>query len=112
MNESIRTYDIAREYTPYPAGRYKKNGPGSGEGFREIIKEELEKGNKIRLVMDGTYGYGSSFLEEAFGGLVREHVLSANEIEKRLEFDTADELLRSEIKGYIADAAQVAAQSE
>ena len=31
----------------------------------------MEKKEKLYVDLDGGYGYGSSFLEEAFGGLVR-----------------------------------------
>lgn len=69
--------NIAQEYTKTPGGRFIKEGQFSGEDFREKIlkpryKEAIEEDTKLRIVLDGGYGYGSSFLEEAFGGLVRE----------------------------------------
>ena len=100
-------YDIAKEYTPYPAGRFKKHGPGSGEGFREKLVEMLNSGTQtIRLVMDHTYGYGSSFLEEAFGGLVRVEKITPEKIWQRIEIDTQDATLRQEIQDYVRDAAK------
>lgn len=72
----MSTIVIAKQYTKKPGGRFRKEGEYSGEDFREtILKKEYEmsKNNKEELVvnLDGGYGYGSSFLEEAFGGLVR-----------------------------------------
>lgn len=72
----MSTIIIAKQYTKKPGGRFRKEGEYSGEDFREtILKKEYEisKKNKEELVvnLDGGYGYGSSFLEEAFGGLVR-----------------------------------------
>ena len=72
----MSTIVIAKQYTKKPGGRFRKEGEYSGEDFREtILKKEYEisKQNKEELVvnLDGGYGYGSSFLEEAFGGLVR-----------------------------------------
>lgn len=72
----MSTIVIAKQYTKKPGGRFRKEGEYSGEDFREtILKKEYEisKKNKEELVvnLDGGYGYGSSFLEEAFGGLVR-----------------------------------------
>lgn len=69
--------NIARDYTKTPGGRFIKEGPFSGEDFRKRILipkyEEAEAtGECLRIILDGGYGYGSSFLEEAFGGLVRE----------------------------------------
>ena len=67
---------IARDYTKTPGGRFIKEGDYSGEDFREkmlfpAFKEMKEKGDKLTVDLDGGYGYGSSFLDEAFGGLAR-----------------------------------------
>lgn len=68
----MKTISIADDFTKYPGGRYKKHGKGSGEEFREdFLVPNLEKDEQIIVVLDGTAGYSSSFLEEAFGGLVR-----------------------------------------
>jgi hypothetical protein len=76
MGGNIMDYFIAREYTDAPGGRFINDGPFSGEDFREnvlkpMIKKLSEK-EKIHIVFDGAYGYATSFLEEAFGGLSRE----------------------------------------
>ena len=42
------------------------------------------------MEIDGTEGYGSSFLEEAFGGLVRKGYCTAAELHDRLKIETAD----------------------
>ncbi len=100
----IRVIDVAREFTRYPAGRFKDDGPYSGQRFREeFLVPVLDSGEKISLRLDGTAGYGSSFLEEAFGGLVRagydkEKVLTAFTI------DTRDPSLLNEIQDYIKNA--------
>lgn len=69
-------YFIAKDYTDAPGGRFITDGPYSGQDFRDnVIKPmivRLKKGEKIHLVFDGAYGYATSFLEEAFGGLARE----------------------------------------
>jgi hypothetical protein len=74
MNQTIR---IASDYTKYPGPRYREHGPFSGEQFREeqlspALKAVIASGDVLTIVLDGVAGYGSSFLEEAFGGLVRE----------------------------------------
>ena len=64
--------DISKDFSDVPAGRYIKDGPYSGEKFRtEHLLPPLQKGEKVEVLLDGVEGYGSSFLEEAFGGLVR-----------------------------------------
>ena len=68
-----RTINIARDFNPYPSGRYPSHGEHNGETFREkFLIPALEKGCKITIVLDNLAGYPSGFLEEAFGGLVRE----------------------------------------
>jgi hypothetical protein len=105
------TINIAKDYTTTPGARYKKDGPFSGEEFREKYLEDHFKDSnstyKVKIILDGTEGYATSFLEEAFGGLARK-IKSEKSSEKsleRLEFiSTEDELLIDEIKTYIKNA--------
>lgn len=69
--------NIARDYTKTPGGRYISEGAYSGEDFREkILKkkviEALSKQVEVTVILDGGFGYAPSFLEESFGGLMRE----------------------------------------
>jgi hypothetical protein len=60
-------------------------GPDSGEAFRNLLARELKKSSDvIEVVLDGAEGYGSSFLEEAFGGLIRNKILKPDDIGRRL----------------------------
>lgn len=75
---------VAEEFTEIPGARYESQGEFSGERFRESILypkfiESLDKKEKLIVDLDGGYGYGSSFLEEAFGGLVRKLKKEKNE---------------------------------
>lgn len=70
------TINIAKDYTILPGGRFAKEGPNSGEDFRQKILEPKfleakEKGEELTVILDGGYGYATSFIEEAFGGLAR-----------------------------------------
>jgi hypothetical protein len=67
---------IAQDFGKYPGTRYRKDGPYSGQEFREellipALRKAQESGTFLTVVLDGVAGYGSSFLEEAFGGLLR-----------------------------------------
>lgn len=66
--------ELASQFSTTPAGRYRSDGRFSGEVFRDdVLVPALDRaGNDtVTVVLDGVAGYGSSFLEEAFGGLAR-----------------------------------------
>lgn len=70
--ENAKKIDVAADYTPYLGGRYHVDGPGNGEDFRKkFLEPVLKSGGVATVILDGARGYPSSFLEEAFGGLVR-----------------------------------------
>ena len=100
--------NICKEFTDTPNGRYKSEGHFSGEEFRENLLEPRyleakEKREKLTINMDGGYGYPTSFLEEAFGGLARKYDL--NEVLQMLIFISDDEpSLIEEIESYIKNA--------
>jgi hypothetical protein len=108
---------IASDYSTSPAGRYPADGPFNGERFRQnvlipALKEAVGKGAKLVVDLDGAFSYSSSFLEEAFGGLVRTGVFSSAEIKKHLEIRSNDPIYESFVRDartYLADALKAAA---
>ena len=99
MGENV--INVARDFSRAPAGRYISDGPNSGERFRDqYLVPALRRGEVVDVELDGTRGYGSSFLEEAFGGLVRAG-FQAFEILKRLRLKTSDPSLAQEIRSYV-----------
>jgi hypothetical protein len=88
----------------FPGPRYKHLGSSSGEAFRELLtKKLLETDALLQIDLDGAAGYGSSFLEEAFGGLIREGKVSLSKVQS-IVFKSEDEpYLLDEIKSYIED---------
>lgn len=63
---------IARDFSPYPAGRVPEDGPFNGTTFRdEVLLPAFKKHGNVAVDFDGLFSCGSSFLEEAFGGLLR-----------------------------------------
>lgn len=87
MNMNI---DLAQQYSPYPSGRYASDGSFNGERFRnEILVPALtlakkSHADKVVVNIDGVRTFGSSFLEEAFGGLIRKGFFSRTDLEKLL----------------------------
>lgn len=64
--------DVAVDFSSTPGGRYKAEGEFSGEEFREkFLEPPIREGKNLAIDLDGPEGFTSSFLEEAFGGLVR-----------------------------------------
>jgi STAS-like domain of unknown function (DUF4325) len=97
---------VAEEFSRYPAGRYKADGPFSGEKFREeYLRPILEANTTATIELDGVRGYGSSFLEEAFGGLVRIGY-DIEKIKSTFTFNSSDSSIIAEIKDYIDHGAE------
>ena len=100
MNKKTR--EIAKDFTPFPAGRYEKDGPYTGEGFRKrILVPALKQYDSVEIILDGTIGYGSSFLEETFGGLIREEGFSYEEINNKLILISKRKSILKSIENYI-----------
>ncbi len=82
MTKIIR---IAQDFSDVPSGRHLADGEFNGERFREEwLVPALEKEDVVDVVFDDAEGYGSSFLEEAFGGLVRAHGYTKEFLAKHL----------------------------
>ena len=67
---------VAKDFSPVPIGRYLTDGKDSGEAFlKEHLLPKFEeaeaKGDSLQIDFTGMRALSSSFLEEAFGGLVR-----------------------------------------
>lgn len=103
MNTKI--ISIAKDYSETPAGRYRGDGPNTGQRFREdYLLPALRDYEKVIVDLDGTLGYGSSFLEEAFGGLIREHGFKLNELDKKLEIKSSRRLYKERALKYLENA--------
>lgn len=101
---------IAKDFSTSPGPRYEIEGEWSGEVFRKTIlypqmKSAIENGTKIIVDLDGTAGYGTSFLEEAFGGLIREEKIPFEVINNKLTLISEEETyLIDDINNYLLDA--------
>lgn len=88
--------NLSSEFSPYPAGRTRRDGQFSGERFRDDYLWPRLQNNSgtIRLSIDGVAGLPSSFWEEVFGGLVRRHHMRSQQIKDRVKIETSDDELR------------------
>lgn len=96
------TINVARDFSRYPSGRYRADSKASGERFRDdFILPVLKDGGRVIIQLDGTLGYGSSFLDEAFGGLRRVHNLAPDHLFASICLETENAILRTEIESYL-----------
>ena len=96
------TLNVARQFSRFPGGRFKRISENSGEEFRDdyLIPALRSDGGKVVVELDGVVGYGSSFLEEVFGGVVRAMSwLNRDEVNNRL-------VLRSHQQSWLQEANQ------
>lgn len=105
----MKTIIVSRQFSKRPLGRYLDDGETSGQAFRQrLLLPALQSDDEpVQIVLDGVAGYPSSFLEEAFGGLVREDGFAADEIRKRLKFSYQDQVFATyvdEIWHYVEEA--------
>ena len=95
---------IADDFSVYPGGRTPEDGPFSGEEFRnKFLVPALKSKESVVIDFDGVRGYGSSFLEEAFGGLVRQGFMPVY-IYKYFELKSSRLSLIEEVRSYIDKA--------
>lgn len=89
MNE----FHVATDFSPYLGGRYRDDGEFSGEEFRDehllvLVENAIQSGRTIKIDFDGVLGMPTSFLEEAFGGMMRARPQWAlSEVERAMKIE-------------------------
>lgn len=81
------TINIAKQFTMTPGARLYSDGEKSGQEFFDLLLrnsflEAVAQNVKLKVILDGTEGYPSSFLNEAFSLLGNE--FGADEVWQRL----------------------------
>ncbi len=102
---------VAEDFSRTPGGRFIKTGPHSGELFRERVLAPLLTRHEVDEVvvdLDGVDTYIGSFLEEAFGGLLRMGTLTYEDVAGRLRIVASGEfeVYRDLALKYIRDEAR------
>lgn len=103
--------NIAKDFSNKPFGRYEQDGQWSAERFRKehLVPAFSQSSDKIEVFLDEvSRGFGSSFLEESFAGLIREGI-TYEQLKHRLRINTTQEDYEIEIWQYIEQAAKLAA---
>lgn len=99
------TIVYVKEFSTTPGARYRHLGKASGEEFRDdILVPAFEKDKNLIVDLDGVRGYGSSFLDEAFAGLVRLGKFTSSEIKTMIaNIRTTNPTWKSEVESYVDD---------
>jgi len=101
---------IATDFSTAPGPRYIREGKFSGEEFRTKhllpkLKEGIATNFFFEVELDGTAGFGTSFLEETFGGLIREDKISFETVNSTVKIISFEEpALLDEIREYLQEA--------
>jgi len=106
MDQKIKI--TVRDFSETPGPREKVQGDFSAELFVETVldpefkKMDVDASLKMVIDLDGTLGYGTSFLEEVFGGTARKK--GVDFVRNRIEVVSEEEpWLKDEIKTYVDD---------
>ena len=103
---------ISKDFGRFPGGRVPNDGPHNGETFRKehlvpALKKAMSQNEHVEVSLDDVEGYGSSFLEEAFGGLIREENFTNDQLQRHLKIHSRSASMnfyRKMILDYIKDA--------
>jgi len=89
MNKS--KISIAEDFSPYPAGRFPDDGKYNAATFRtEVLMPALTDNEYVEVTFDKVVGIGASFLDEAFGGLVRKEGMTKESLGSHLRSTTRE----------------------
>lgn len=101
---------VRDDFSRTPGPRLEKEGDFSGEAFRKTcllpkFSEAVKQDCELIVDLDGTAGYGTSFLEEAFGGLIRNDGISYEQMKERITLiSSEEEYLKEDIEEYMVKA--------
>jgi hypothetical protein len=89
------TIYVAKDFSKMPCVRNRDDGKKSGEEFRDdFLLPALKTHERVTVDLNGVLTLGSSFLEEAFGGLVRKGYYTAKELSAKL-------IIKFQIESYV-----------
>lgn len=91
-----KRYKFAEEFTKFPGGRFKKNGPFSGEMFRDdVLLPLIKEADVLEIDLTGVKGLPSSFLDESFGEVAKR--LGIDSVKARLKLECEDDPLMVDV---------------
>lgn len=98
---------ISKEFSITPFGRYVTDGPNSAERFRKecLVPAFRSHPGPIEVDFNGiALAIGPSFLEEAFGGLIRKEGIPKDKVQKNLIVKSDMPFYKQQIARFIDKA--------
>lgn len=101
-------FSIANDFSKYPGPRFSKEGEFSAEELLDkhlinLFKNACDSNSKLIVDIDGTFGYATSFLEGAFGELVRR--FNKEKVQNHILIQSKETpLFKEEIEKFINEA--------
>lgn len=113
MSDFVKHISIAKDFSLLPHGRLPQDGASNGTTFREkvlapAVAEAVQNRGRVIVDLDGVKALGSSFAEEAFGGLVRQNREESDTILRSIEIRFTQPWLQTaadDIRHYMQAAA-------
>lgn len=90
-----RIINLVEEFSHSPYRRLRSEVPAgeedtTGQRFREeFLTPALKENDKVRVILTGYNRYARSFIDEAFGGLLREDGFTYQELQNKLTYEHA-----------------------
>lgn len=99
----IKVADFSK--TPY--GRTDEDGAFNGKRFRiQKLKPAFDSGEQVDIDFNGVAPPGSSFLHEAFGGLIRYESMTLSSILQKLNIISDFPFYEIQIKDFLEEEEQ------
>ncbi len=87
----IKEINVIKDFNKKPYGRYPSDGDGNGQKFREEhLVPALKRFDLVEVDLTGYNRYGRSFIDEAFGGLIRVEKFTLPELKHKLRYQHKD----------------------
>ena len=103
-SEKTKWISVARDFSKFPQGCTAADGDYNATKFREeILVPALKENDIVYVNLNGTLGFASSWLQEAFGGLINEG-FTLQELVDKLKIDTNSSIEEYSIYQYIYQA--------
>ncbi|ATG01272.1 Uncharacterised protein [Lelliottia amnigena] len=104
----MKFINVAKDFSKTPFGRFSTDGPNNGEKFRKehlVSAFSTSDAEQVIVDFDGiSLVIGSSFFEEAFGGLVRLENMDKVNLLNRLVIKARTPIYEIQIRKFVKAA--------